>query len=154
MHKCLAVDDVFAIILDYAGGWDDFDLSTAGLLEVVDDYEFHSPFNTGPLYSLALTCQTFKEAALTRLWSRQRCLDNLLKLLPLDLLATPRESYFWVDFYPFPGDEWPFQKAPCEILVSLLYTLTICGSHSLVRTLSDHRLRGIGTASTTMLAVW
>lgn len=68
MHNCLKISEILTVIIEHA----------------YSDPDSRPVIATRTLVALALTCKTFLEPALDRLWHEQQTLVPLVKTLPVD----------------------------------------------------------------------
>ena len=81
MHRCLTIEEILRVIFEFAAQVDPLaDASQLTSHNFTKGYQAHLEI----LLSIALTCKTFENPALDRLWRRQWGLENLVALLPKD----------------------------------------------------------------------
>ncbi|KAF7794016.1 hypothetical protein EIP86_005144 [Pleurotus ostreatoroseus] len=79
MHQCLTIEEVLRIIIEFAADVDPFG-DPNQLAERKLSRGYQTDLRT--LLYIALTCKTFHNPALDRLWRQQWGLENLVALLP------------------------------------------------------------------------
>ncbi|CCM02996.1 uncharacterized protein FIBRA_05111 [Fibroporia radiculosa] len=82
MHHCLEVDDIFAVVVNYA--YESRLIYDAAEGISVQQSQLARHFDTGTVLALALTCRSFTDTALNRLWHSSLGIDRVLQTLPAD----------------------------------------------------------------------
>ena len=79
MHRCLIIEDILNVVFEFAEYFPRLPrVGTVANRELSQEYQV----DLRTLFYLALTCKTFQNPALDRLWRKQWGLENLVALLP------------------------------------------------------------------------
>ncbi|CCM02985.1 uncharacterized protein FIBRA_05100 [Fibroporia radiculosa] len=87
MHHCLEIDEILAVIVDYA--YESRPTYDAAEGISVQRTQLRG-FDKATVLALALTCRSFTDAALNRLWHSQKGIDRVLRTLPADAWSEKR----------------------------------------------------------------